>query len=162
MTIIPTYVPLATVTLESAQQSVTFSSIPNTYRDLVLVSEGGASQNSYTGIQFNNDTGTNYWGVDARYEVNGTFTTAAANIWIPQRFTGSGRNIAIFEIINYSTPSRYTTVLLRSGSDTQGVSMTAAVWKNTTPVSTITVDVEGTRTWNSGSIFSLYGIHGEV
>ena len=57
----PTYIALATTTLSSAVGSVTFSSIPAGYRDLVLVAEGltsGATSN--VRMQFNSDTGNNY------------------------------------------------------------------------------------------------------
>jgi len=38
-----TYTPIASVTLSSAQASVTFSSIPQTYTDLVLVVNGSTA-----------------------------------------------------------------------------------------------------------------------
>ena len=39
----PTYTPLATVTLGTSAASVTFSSIPATYRDLILIFDGTGS-----------------------------------------------------------------------------------------------------------------------
>jgi hypothetical protein len=55
-----TYVAIAEQTLGTAAASVTFSSIPGTYTDLVLVlSVQDASGNTFA-LQFNGDTSTNY------------------------------------------------------------------------------------------------------
>jgi len=57
----PTYTPLATVTLGSTAASVTFSSIPATYRDLILIitaQRTGSPVN--VGMRFNGDSGSNY------------------------------------------------------------------------------------------------------
>ena len=71
-----TYEPIASTTLGTAAADITFSSIPGTYTDLVLVLYGGfatAASDLYT--QFNSDTGTNYSNSDLR----GNGTAAAAN-----------------------------------------------------------------------------------
>jgi hypothetical protein len=51
-----TYVALATTTLGATAASVTFSSIPATYRDLVLVYNGTTSANIGVDVEFNGDT----------------------------------------------------------------------------------------------------------
>ena len=57
-----TYTPIATQTLGSAAASVTFSSIPQGYTDLVLVdnvkSASGAGD-SELDVRFNGDSGSN-------------------------------------------------------------------------------------------------------
>ena len=63
MTSGPTYTPIATQTLGSSAASVTFSSIPGTYTDLMLISfaQGQASGgDNRLVLQFNGDTATNY------------------------------------------------------------------------------------------------------
>ena len=57
-----TYTPIASVTLSAATSSVTFSGIPQTYTDLVVVINAGNSGGTGYGIalQCNNDTGSNY------------------------------------------------------------------------------------------------------
>ena len=56
-----TYEPISTTTLGSAVNSVTLSSIPATYTDLVLVWKGSFSASgSGVGVRFNGDSGANY------------------------------------------------------------------------------------------------------
>jgi hypothetical protein len=56
-----TYEAIATQTLGSAAASVTFSSIPGTYTDLVLVVAGTLTTGTENIVmQFNGDTGSNY------------------------------------------------------------------------------------------------------
>ena len=56
-----TYTPIATTTLGSAAASYTFSSIPSTYTDLILIASGLVSTNGYDfDIRVNGDTATNY------------------------------------------------------------------------------------------------------
>ena len=55
-----TYTPIATTTLGSAVNSVTFSSIASTYTELVLVIQYQSAANCVANITFNNDTATNY------------------------------------------------------------------------------------------------------
>ena len=58
-----TYDKIATYTLPSATSSYTFTSIPSTYTDLVLVVSArmtGGGGASAIQLQFNGDTGSNY------------------------------------------------------------------------------------------------------
>lgn len=155
----PTYIPLATITLGSSQQNVTFASIPGSFRDLVLTVQGGASQNSYCGIQFNGDTGSNYTFVDTAYE-GSVFSTSGTTTWIPQRFTGTANSFAVYQIMDYAQNNSHKTVLVRNGRAADFVYMAAGRWANTSTINQIVVDVESTRTWNAGTIFSLYAIAG--
>ena len=153
----PTYTPLATVTLGSSATSVTFSNIPGTYRDLILVFNGGVSQNSYCGIQFNADSGSNYSFADANFE--GSITSnSGSNTWIPQRFTAPSDSFATYQIFDYSTTNKHKSVLVRNSRASDFVSMAAGRWANNAAITSITADVEGSRTWNAGSTFSLYGV----
>jgi hypothetical protein len=57
----PTYTPLATVTLGSSASSVTFSSIPGTYRDLILIFDGtGSGTTGNLRMTFNGSTLSNF------------------------------------------------------------------------------------------------------
>jgi hypothetical protein len=74
----PTYTPLATVTLASTASSVTFSSIPATYRDLVVVHNnfGTVNNDANSNFRFNGDSGSNYSRVYAFW--SGSIVSGAA------------------------------------------------------------------------------------
>ena len=57
-----TYTPIRTQTLSSVTASVTFSSLPQDYTDLILVINGGHNSTLGYGlnVRLNNDTGSNY------------------------------------------------------------------------------------------------------
>jgi hypothetical protein len=57
-------ITLITETTASALSSVTYGSIPSTYKDLLLVWDGLSASDSGTGFQIriNNDSGSNYYG----------------------------------------------------------------------------------------------------
>jgi hypothetical protein len=56
-----TYEPIATTTLTTTASNATFSSIPGTYTDLVLIgSPKYTSAGDYLKVTYNSDTGSNY------------------------------------------------------------------------------------------------------
>ena len=55
-----TYTPIASITLGAATSSVTFSSIPQTYTDLIVIFNGRTDGDENTNLQFNSDTTNNY------------------------------------------------------------------------------------------------------
>ena len=153
-----TYTPIATNTLSSSAASVTFSSIPGTYKDLVLVATAPSGDNNEV-LRFNNDTGSNYsW---TRMWGNGTdalSSRSASDTYI--RNTGgdlSSQNIVIINIQNYSNATTYKTTLGR-GANTPALTMaTVGLWRNTSAITTITYSVTA-NTFATGSTFTLYGM----
>ena len=55
-----TYTPIASQTLGSAAASVTFSSIPQGYTDLIIVMNGTTSTNENTYMRYNSDSSSLY------------------------------------------------------------------------------------------------------
>jgi hypothetical protein len=161
-----TYTQIASTTLGSAASSVTFSSIPGTYTDLVLLSAAsnlGVNGNGLA-MQFNSDTATNYsktflYG-DGASGVSGR-GTSQTNISIsnmPISSTGVfGAGVA--NIQNYSNATTYKTVVSRGGAANTGMIVIAYVgtWRSTAAITTITL-FSDTGNLATGSTFSLYGI----
>ena len=159
----PTYEPIATTTLGSATATVTFSSIPGTYTDLVLVAN---SKTSYSGsadamtISFNGDTtGSNYSTTRMGGEGSGTgFSDRYSGLYL-FGWTGTNFGATIGHINNYKNTSVYKTVLVNSKSNgTYGVAgVLATLWRNTNAITSLVVsDVSGN--FQIGSMFTLYGI----
>jgi len=154
-----TMTPIATNTLASAASSVTFSSIPQGYTDLVLVVNSAiTTSNDAIYLQFNSDTGTNY----SRTLLYGTGTAAAsyressvAKIEIGIEDTSNSTNI--FNIQNYSNSTTYKTILSRANATTVRVQAGVGLWRSTAAITSVLVGT-GTSTFISGSTFTLYGI----
>ena len=156
-----TYESIATQTLGSAAASVTFSSIPSTYTDLVLVFNGTCTS-GVVGLvlQFNSDTATNY-----SYTIlSGDGSTASSSRSSNQTtmqvagMTSSSQATMIASIQNYSNATTYKTVLSRQATATLETRAYVGLWRATpAAISTILVSTS-TSTFIAGSTFSLYGI----
>ena len=166
-----TYEKIATTTLGSAQATVIFSSIPQTYTDLVLVVFGansGADANDTGYMQYNSDTGNNYSDTIVYTEGNTptSFRTTNSNaigLWTIMGGTDTSRYSSIIvNFQNYSNTTRYKTTLNRIGTPTSSggwTNMSVGLWRNTNAISSILVG--GGSNWRSGSAFTLYGIKAE-
>jgi hypothetical protein len=153
----PTYAPLATVTLGSAASSVTFSSIPGTYRDLILIMDGTSSVGINGSVYFNSDTtAANY----PYTRMNGNGSTASSNsgnnIWFDFQ---TSRSMVRIQIMDYSATDKHTTSLSRWDNPSSVVGATAIRWANTAAVTSLQVkDTNNSATFASGTTFSLYGV----
>lgn len=152
-----TYTPIASITLGSNTTSVSFASIPNTYRDLVLVFNG-ATTASVVGLilQFNGDTGSNYPIVVAQYDGSATSGTASTTSMELGVLT-TGRGNVIAQIMDYSAADKHKTVLSRGDQAGDRTRMTAGRWSNTNAINAITV-ATNINQMASGSTISLYGV----
>jgi hypothetical protein len=157
-----TYTPLATVTLGTTASSVTFSSIPATYRDLILVIAGTSTAATNWRVRFNSDSGSNYSFV-AMY---GTGSAATSNAFSGENkgtiVLGSYGGVtsltqSILQIMDYSATDKHKTFLARTDSSTAATEALANRWANTAAITTVNVFPEST-TWTVGSTFSLYGV----
>lgn len=161
----PTYIALANTTLSSASGTVTFSSIPATYRDLVLVCNATTSRSAFNidglVVRFNSDT-ANYSMV--RMLAQNTGASSDTDTKIAGGFSGNSASpaIALLHIMDYSVTDKHKTVLARYNTDASYVggmvTAGAARWASTSAITTITVLPEVGPNFNSGSTFSLYGI----
>lgn len=155
-----TYTPIATNTLTSAAANITFSSIPSTYTDLLIMGNGTAGSSVSFKLQFNGDTGLNY-SVTYLY---GTGSSAAsgtnANI---DAIIGMGRvstvmSSSIINIQNYSNTTTNKTVIGRGDAANSITIATVGLWRNTSAISSIVVALEGGGNISAGTTLSLYGI----
>jgi hypothetical protein len=154
-----TYVALDKVTVGTATPSITFSSIPQGYTDLVIVAAGTCSAGSYLTFRFNSDTGSNY----STTELYGDGTTASSvrNSNNNYMYIGAIRTTQsniINHIQNYSNSTTNKTVLSRTNNAATETKAVVGLWRNTAAITSIEVGTGGANTFQTGSTFSLYGI----
>lgn len=154
------YTAIASQTLTSSASSVTFSSIPGTFRDLVLVSQPIGNQQSALFIRFNGDSGNNYQFV--RMSGNGSTASSAnsssqssINIANLAAMTTTSESTSIVQIMDYSVTDKHKTVLCRFDTPSIATSAIVGRWANTSAINSI--EVLGFD-FVAGSTFSLYGI----
>ena len=167
-----TYTPIATQTLSSAAASVTFSSIPQGYTDLVLVTNA-ANSNAATsfgmGFTINNDALA--IGKLSFTILYGNGSSAGSFIWTTSTSSmktvscGGGNtslnsgSVGTVHLMNYSNSTTYKTILSRISEAGADVRTYVNLWQDTSPINKITIyPNDGTNTILSGSTFSLYGI----
>lgn len=155
-----TYTPIATQTLGSNTNSVTFNSISQSYTDLILIYSGANTSNADFRMQVGNgsvDTGSNYsrtymfgysGGVLTGRETNGTYWTASSY---------AIRTNAIIQIMGYSNTTTYKTALVRNDVSTDITYTASNLWRSTAAINTITI-TQPTHNFVAGSVFTLYGI----
>lgn len=157
-----TYTPIASQTLATSAASVTFSSIPQDYRDLVLVVKASVdTADRYSRATFNGDSGSNYSYVKMMGNGSSTFSNAATNTFMAfgygQGFDTTGNQILQLQIMDYSATDKHKSCLER-WDDASGETVAGAHrWANTSAITTINIFLNA-GTFQSGSVFSLFGI----
>jgi hypothetical protein len=159
-----TYTPIASQTASGSESSLTFSSLPQGYTDLILVFQGKVDSGSGDlGLRFNSDTGSNYSTTWLSSQANGTSgrSTSATSITATEYayLDSTGFTLSTINFQNYSNATTYKTVLVRSGKANYNVDAKVGLWRNTNAITSITVFTTGSGpAFSSGSTFSLYGI----
>ena len=157
--------------------SITFSNIPQVYKHLQI---RGIGRSTFSGtasnvqMQLNLDTSSaNY----AFHSLNGNGTAAGAegyssgtlgSVTPIARVAGSTATSGIFgvgitDILDYTNTNKYKTVRVLTGADLNGsglVYLVSGLWLNTSAISTITLTLQDSSNFASGSVFELYGIRG--
>lgn len=169
-TITPTHVLLNQVTLAASASSVTFSSIPQTFGDLVLVAAnlrspgGGVS----VGLVVNSDSGANYpyvrmlgfgSGIFAQaFSVTGSMTDACGTLDTTELA------MTKIEIFDYSAIDKHKSGLSRWGQWGSSTTANAFRWASTDAITSVqlrTIDPNSgnaSGSFATGSTFSLYGV----
>jgi hypothetical protein len=161
----PTYTPLATVTLGTAASSVTFSSIPATYRDLIIITnQTMVSGSGYdTSLRFNADSGSNYSNVyvlgTGSTSISGVQSLTFADCGFMNSFVSNQFN-RIINIMDYSATDKHKTLISRASNPGSGeqVAMYSNRWANTAAITSVQVFSGAGNSYAIGSTFSLYGV----
>ena len=155
------YFPIASVTLTASTASVTFSSIPATYTDLVLVADYLSTPSADAMyIRFNGDSAGNY----SRTQLYGTGTASGTNrasneSSIPALYAGTSTRVnSIIEIMNYANTTTYKTVLYKLDDTSLNILRGVGIWRKTPEAINTILIQNNTNSFTANSTFSLYGI----
>ena len=161
----PTYTPLANITLGSSAASVTFSSISQAYRDLVLVvsaTHSSTSTSIYGAINDDN-AGTTYSSV--KMLGNGSTASSGTTVDFPLLLlatsgmlrTASGNSVVV-QFMDYSATDKHKSVLSRANHPDFATEASVNRWANTAAITKIYLRPGDATNFAAGSTFALYGI----
>lgn len=164
------YESIATYTVGSGGSStITFSSIPSTYKHLQIRYSVSNSAGAYfPTLRFNSDSGSNYFtyhllngdqgGAQASAGATGTYnwtsrTTNTANVF----------GAAVVDILDYQNTNKYKTTRSLGGYNANGggqVDYMSGLWMSTSAISQIEMTFSLGGNYKEYSKIALYGIKG--
>lgn len=157
-----TYTLIGSATADGTSLSVTFSSIPATYTDLVIVCAITAGNTGDAYLRFNGDTGSNY--SDTVLRGNGSVASsvrdsgaAGMDIGPVSLIADSEIGVVVVNVMDYANTATYKTSLIRFSEATNNLSALVGMWRNTAAINSIIFSSRGGN-WGTGSTFKLYGI----
>jgi hypothetical protein len=167
------YESIATTVVGSGGTStITFSSIPSTYKHLQvrgIIRSTNAGTDANARLRFNSDTGSNYRfhylggsGSSAYAGDSGAVTFAYAGLSSAASSTSGVFGVQVIDILDYANTSKNKTVRSLSGVDNNGsgfIELDSSLWINTAAINNISIF------FTSGNLaeyshFALYGIKG--
>lgn len=164
---------IATVTLSSSQSSISFTSIPATFKHLQIRGIGKTNRTAGTvtelQVEVNNDTTSNYYSHE--FQGNGAAVNAYAQTntgikyWSWSRLASADTGVFsgnIIDILDYANTSKYKTARHLGGVDLNGageISLNSGLIANTAAISSIKITPGyGSTVLLQYTSFALYGI----
>jgi len=154
------YDSIATVTVSTTASSITFSSIPATYRHLqIRLFSKNSTDNGTISMRYNGDSASNY----SLHDLYGNGATAsslgAANqTYTFASLTGSTQAaVSIIDILDYADTNKYKTNRSLIGVDYNGngyLWFSSGNWRNTAAITSIVL----AATFTQYTSAALYGI----
>jgi len=160
------YESIATITASGSQSSLTFSSIPSTFKHLQIRGIVRDGIGYILQLRLNSDSGSNY--SMHRLYANGasTFANGGASqtyIYLAEDLSTASNtlNAAIIDILDYGSTTKNKTVRCLQGLDTNGaghVGIYSGAWLSTSAVNSVTITNTGPQNFTNTTTFALYGI----
>jgi len=169
------FTSLQTVTVGTPQSTITFSSIPATYKHLQIralaKSARTDSEIATYKVRFNGD-GTSIYSYH-RLLGSGAAASASGGASTPEGYlysmagsltvSASTFGVAIFDILDYANTNKYKVLRFLGGSEgnaanTGYLSLGSVSYQSTNAITSISFDVDGGSNFTQYSSFALYGI----
>ena len=172
------YESIATVTVGSGgQSSVTFSSIPSTYKHLQVRYTGLSASIGSLFMRINGDTNqanyvTHYLSGSGSSAVAGALGSSTGRTAIAIGGVGAGQfsttypYVGIVDLLDYTNTNKYHTIRTLNGTDTNNTgyngvaSLISGLHLSTTAISSLDFFLDGSVNLAQYSSFALYGVKG--
>ena len=159
-----TYEAISTTTISSSTATITLSSIPATYTDLILITTAKISGTADMWIRVNGDSGSNY-----QYAV---LTGDGSSFGAPKGASQSNglltdwngtpttdnSHLVICQFNSYASTNNRKNMISRANRVVGGVDFIVSTWNNTSAITSLTLRFSGAQTFDADTVVSLYGI----
>jgi hypothetical protein len=165
------YESIATLTGNGSATTLTFDSIPSTYKHLqvrfsLLINTGGVNLPKF---RINNDATSNY--IEHRLSGTGAAVSAAAitgNQELSMYANAPGGDatnptVGVLDILDYADTNKYKTTRMLIGCDKNGsggIDLRSGLWFSTSAISRLDFFTQSSYEFKSGTTIALYGIKG--
>jgi len=153
-----TYEPIATQTASGSTTSISFTSIPSTYTDLIVVIRVLGSAADFD-LRINNDSGSNY----SVTRIYGDGSSAASNratsqTAIQMTLGGANPGVNILQFNNYSNTTTNKTMLQRLNIPGGYVGAFVGLYRSTSAINRLDFIAQSGNNIQANSTYTLYGI----
>ena len=159
------YESIATVSLGSAQSTITFTSIPSTYKHLQLRYIAKTTSDDVLTFRANGDTGSNY----TIHRLLGNGSSASATATVSYNYGGIGVlggtadcfAGGVCDILDYASTTKNKTFRILNGreNNTSGVvELRSTLWASTSAITQLDFYTDNATNFSQYSSFALYGI----
>jgi hypothetical protein len=163
-----TYEPIATLSSSGSTSTFSFTSVPSTYTDIIIVSflRSSYSISSHdTLIRVNNDASSIY----SRTYItgNGSSASSARSSNLTGFYAGQVQGATstagafstqIVHLMNYSNTSTNKTFISRNNTPTANTTATVGLWRSNSAINQIDILNADGSNWVSGSTSTIYGV----
>jgi hypothetical protein len=168
---------IATATATGSQSTLEFTSIPQTYTNLFIISTGRCQESTGgqgISLRFNDDSGNNYNRLLYQFERTGGGGTQSlsygasenkiyADVMPDASYASNVWSSAVMDILQYSNASIYKTIISNMGSPfTTNQSSyqwhSTGTWMSNSAITKITLVNNTNRLFVSGTNYTLYGV----
>lgn len=155
-----TYEPIATQTASGSSATISFTSIPSTYTDLILVVNGSLSAGNNTRMRLNNDTSADYsMTVLAGDGTNASsYRDSSQTSFSYPGFYDTAMGMNIFHFQSYSNTSINKTFLQRNSKASNQAQAAVGLWRISSAINQIDFYTASGATWTTSTTATLYGI----
>lgn len=155
----PTYDLIASNVLSSSASSVSFSSLPSSYRDLIIVADiksPGAFDGATAALITFNSTTTGYSWVRMFSNSSSAQSDTGTDRIIGYNGYNNQNGLTVVQIQDYSATDKHKTYLARYSAENVYASAQVGRWANTSAISTIEFSIA--TNFPAGSSFYVYAI----
>jgi len=159
-----TYTPIAIISGTGSSDTISFTSIPAIYTDLVLILNGSLSTGNNTRMRFNNDSNTYYSMTVITGDGSGgspavgSYRDSGQTSFTYPGYYDAAMGMNIFNIMNYSNTSINKTFIQRNSKTSNQTQTAVGLYRSTSAINRVDIYTASGATWTTSTKATLYGI----